>query len=141
MLSDELHCVQSLFMRRLAGGVRKSTPRHLLLREFGCRPLVRLWLQAAVSLWNRMLVAPASGLLRTALQDNMTLHHPKGVTWYASFSELLTTVGGMPQGGLHLGEAPTKLDVADVLQSFDNYACWVLCLLEGPAQRTPHGPH
>jgi hypothetical protein len=40
--------------------------------------------------------------------------------------ELLTTVGGMPQGSLHLGDAPTKLDVADVLQSFDNwfYACW-----------------
>jgi hypothetical protein len=87
-------------MRRLAGEVRKSTPRHLLLREFGCRPLVRSWLQAAVSLWNRMVAAPVSSLLRAALQDNMTLHQPKGVTWYASFLELLTTIGGLPQGGL-----------------------------------------
>jgi hypothetical protein len=35
--------VQSLFMRRLGGGLLKSTSRHLMLCEFGCRPLVRGW--------------------------------------------------------------------------------------------------
>jgi hypothetical protein len=104
MMSDELHCVQSLFLRRMAGGVRKSMPRHLLLREFGCRPLVRSLVHSSVSLWNRMIAAPASSLLHTALEDNMTLQHPHGVTWFASFSALLTTIEGQPQGGLHLGE-------------------------------------
>ena len=48
-MDNDLHRVQSLFMRQLAGGLRRSTPRQLLLREFGCRPLVRGWLRDMLS--------------------------------------------------------------------------------------------
>ena len=37
-LSNDMQVVQLMFLRMLAGRVRKSTCRQLLLREFGCRP-------------------------------------------------------------------------------------------------------
>ena len=45
--------IQWLFLRLIAGSPRRSTSRQVLLREFGCRPLVHQWLLSAVSLWNR----------------------------------------------------------------------------------------
>ena len=50
LLNDVMQGVQFMFLRSVAGGVRKSTPRMLLLREFACKPLVRGWLQAPVDL-------------------------------------------------------------------------------------------
>lgn len=51
-MDSDLHQVQSMFMRQLGGGLRSSTPWQLMLREFGCKPLVRGWLQARLGLWN-----------------------------------------------------------------------------------------
>lgn len=45
-LNIDLQGVQSLCVPQLAVGLRRSTPRQLLLREFGYRPLVHGWLQA-----------------------------------------------------------------------------------------------
>jgi hypothetical protein len=49
-LSNDMQVVQFMFLRMLAGRVRKSTCRQLLLREFGCQPLVSAWFTACWSL-------------------------------------------------------------------------------------------
>jgi hypothetical protein len=56
-VDNGLHRIQAMFMRQLAGGVRKSTSRQLVLREFGCRPLARTWVQSMVSLRNDVLAS------------------------------------------------------------------------------------
>ena len=53
-LSNEMQFVQFMFLRTTSGRVRKSTSRHLLLRELGCHPLIRRWFISMVGLWNRV---------------------------------------------------------------------------------------
>jgi hypothetical protein len=53
-------------MRQLAGGVRKDTSRQLMLREFGCRPLVRIWVHSMVSMWIRVVASRDECLLKIA---------------------------------------------------------------------------
>lgn len=53
-LSNDLQAVQFLFLRVIAGKIRKSTSRHLLLREFGCHPLIRKWFISVLNLWNKV---------------------------------------------------------------------------------------
>jgi hypothetical protein len=54
-MDNDLHKVQSLFMRQALGGLRRSTSRRLLLWELGCSPVVRAWFHSMVSSWNRMI--------------------------------------------------------------------------------------
>jgi hypothetical protein len=88
-LDNPLQRVQNLFMRRLGGGLRKSTSRHLMLREFGCRPLVRGWLQAAVGLWNRIQQLPAEHLLRVTVAESLALGGNVGSSWVSDFTAVL----------------------------------------------------
>ena len=53
-LSNEMQFVQFILLRTISGRVRKSTSRHLLLRELGCQPLFCRWFQSMVGLWNRV---------------------------------------------------------------------------------------
>ena len=89
-LGNEMQFVQFMFLRTISGRVRKSTPRHLLLRELGCHPLIRSWFISTVGLWNR-LAQPAQSdaavgrvrndaaqgsycsLLKAAMRDNWQL--------------------------------------------------------------------
>jgi hypothetical protein len=71
LLENPLQRVQALFMRRLGGGLRRSTSRQLMFREFGCRPLVRGWLQGMLGLWNRMQSLPEGNLLRTVVSESL----------------------------------------------------------------------
>lgn len=48
--------IQMLFLRTIAGKIRSSTSRHLLLREFGCQPVVQQWFVSTVRLWNRCVL-------------------------------------------------------------------------------------
>jgi hypothetical protein len=98
-MDNDLHKVQSLFMRRLGGGLRISTPRQLLLREFGCKPLVRGWLQSMLGMWNRVVDMGPGSLLKRALVENVQL--PESVSsWFAGYSAFLGRFGGVPDGGL-----------------------------------------
>jgi hypothetical protein len=65
--------VQYLFLRTIAGRVRKSTCRKFLSREFGSQPLVCSWLRAALAMWNRAVEAGDSSLLGHAMRDNLRL--------------------------------------------------------------------
>ena len=73
MLDNPLQRVQFIFLRCIAGGVRKSTPRLLLLREFGCTPLVRCWVKAVCDLWNRASRAGVDSLLYHCMSDNWAM--------------------------------------------------------------------
>lgn len=74
-LDNALCKVQTLFLRKLAGKVRKSTSRLVLLQEFGVQPLCRVWLRDALCSWNRVVRLPASSLLSCALRENMALSY------------------------------------------------------------------
>jgi hypothetical protein len=82
-MDNDLHRVQTMFMRHLAGGVRKSTSRQLMLREFGCRPLARMWVQSMVTLWNRVVASTGDCLLKTALLEGISLGG--NCSWYSGF--------------------------------------------------------
>lgn len=120
-LDNPLQRVQFFFLRRLAGGVRKSTARALLLREFGCKPLVRVWLQSCVSMWNRVCQLPPGDMLAAAMQDNVTLAPTSRNTWFAGFSAFLSTLGALPEGGLCVNGALCELDVLATLARFDTW--------------------
>jgi hypothetical protein len=120
-LDNPLQRVQFLFLRRLAGGLRKSTARALLLREFGGKPLVRAWLQACVSMWNRVCGLPQGDVLAAALVDNISLAQEYNQTWFAGFSAFLSTIGALPQRGLLVDGRPCELDVASTLAQFDTW--------------------
>lgn len=51
-LNKLLQRVHNLFGCHLGGGLRKSALQQLMLRDFGCQPLVQCWLLAAVGLYN-----------------------------------------------------------------------------------------
>jgi hypothetical protein len=72
-LSNDMQTVQFTFMRMLAGRVRKSTCKQLLLREFGCCPLVDSWFTACWDLWHRAVDRPVDDWLFLALQENCDL--------------------------------------------------------------------
>ena len=65
--------VQYLFLRTIAGRVRKSTCRMLLSREFGAQPLVCTWLRAALAMWNRAVELGDASLLGRAMRENLRL--------------------------------------------------------------------
>jgi hypothetical protein len=125
-MDNDLHRVQSLFMRQVLGGLRRSTSRQLLLRELGCAPVVRAWFQSMLSLWNRMAGLPGSSLLRAALQDNMALAASAGAGWFYDFAGFMDRVGCMPEGGLGELDQLSHVPVAPALQAFDSwfYGCW-----------------
>jgi hypothetical protein len=68
-----MQAVQFTFLRMLAGRVRKSTCKQLLLREFGCCPLVAIWFTACWDLWHRAVDRPLDDWLFLALQENRDL--------------------------------------------------------------------
>jgi hypothetical protein len=121
-MARDLHAVQTCFLRQLAGGVRKSTARQLLLREFGCRPLCWEWVRSCVVLWNRAVEAPPFSLLTTAMLENAQLSG----SWFDGLFSMLRTFGALPPGGPAYGGVPAKLDVRLVMQQLDAwfYACW-----------------
>ena len=98
-LDNPLQRVQTLFMRRLGGGLRKSTSRQLMLREFGCRPLVRGWLAGAVGLWNRIQQLPEESLMRAVVSESLAMGGTVGASWLSDFTALLSAFGALPAGG------------------------------------------
>ena len=125
-MDNDLHRVQSLFMRQVLGGLRRSTSRQLLLRELGRAPVVRAWFQSMLALWNRMAGLPDSSLLRAALQENMTLAESAGTGWFCDFSSFVERVGCVPQDGWGEAGQLMHIPVAAALRSFDTwfYGCW-----------------
>lgn len=97
-LGDALHRVQTLFVRRLAGGLRKATPRLPMLREFGVAPLARAWVQSSVCMWQRVCGLPAGSLLGDAMRENLALDSDQ--SWAHGFHSLLSTLELLPAGGL-----------------------------------------
>lgn len=96
MLGNILQGVQLMFLRCIAGGVRKSTPRLLLLREFACKPLVRSWLRAAAVLWNRAVAGGEHSLLHQCMIENWSLQTDMrgGVKlWCREFEKVLQHIG------------------------------------------------
>ena len=125
-LNNPLQRVQNLFLRRLGGGLRKSTSRHLMLREFGCRPLVRGWLQADVGLWNRIQQLPAEHMLPVTVAESLALGGNVGSSWVSDFTAVLNAFGALPEGGLFDDGVPCPLSAHNMLSSFDRwlYGCW-----------------
>jgi hypothetical protein len=125
-LDNPLQKVQTLFMRRLGGGLRRSTSRQLMLREFGCRPLVRGWLASMVDLWNRLRHLPEDHLLRVTMSESLALGGGVGVSWLSDFSALLSVFGALPESGLFSDGVPCELCAPTVMDKFDQwfYACW-----------------
>lgn len=125
-LDNALQRVQALFMRRLGGGLRRSTSRMLMFREFGCRPLVRGWLQGVIGLWNRMQSLPESNLLRAVLSESLTLGGEVGVSWLSDFTALLSAFDALPVDGLFIDGVPCNLSAPQTLAKFDKwfYSCW-----------------
>ncbi len=91
-LSNELQSVQFMFLRLIAGKLRKSTSRHLLLREFGCHPLIRKWFVSMLSFWNRVaadytedrIALSSGGLLRCVMRENWELSQQPVSTHHSS---------------------------------------------------------
>lgn len=125
-MDNALHRVQTLFMRRLGGGLRNSTKRQLMLREFGCKPLVRGWLQAALGLWNRICQLPEEHMLRAVVTEGLSLGGEVGCSWLSDFSALLSMFGALPDDDLFVDGAPHAIPAGPVLSSFDRwfYGCW-----------------
>jgi hypothetical protein len=69
----DLDLVQLMFLRMLAGRVRKSTCRLLLLREFGRQPLITAWFTACWSLWDRVVSRSPGDWLYLAIQESRDL--------------------------------------------------------------------
>jgi hypothetical protein len=88
--------VQYLFLRTIAGRVRKSTCRMFLSREFGAQPLVCSWLRAALAMWNRAVEAGDTCLLGRAMRDNMRLSQTSssGSLWCRQLQRVLSLPGG-----------------------------------------------
>jgi len=105
MLSNQQHALQFAFLRKIAGGLRVSTARHLLLREFGCKPLASHWFTAAVRLWNKVAKRSRecpSDLLVCCMINNRHLAMqppPAGAVqlhkslWCSQFKQLVAVVG------------------------------------------------
>lgn len=127
-LVNELQAVQTLFMRQLGGGLRKSTPKQLMLREFGCQPLVRGWLHSMLGLWNRVAGVPEAEatLLREAMIESISLGLPSG--WFLGFTSLLRLIGAVTDSTELLcpDGSPQQLSQQHVLTQFDEwfYQCW-----------------
>jgi hypothetical protein len=95
-MDNDLHKVQSLFMRRALGGLRRSTSRRLLLRELGCCPMVRAWFQSMISSWNWMADLAEDNLLIVALRHNVVLAESAALGWYHDFTVFVQRVGCTP---------------------------------------------
>jgi hypothetical protein len=134
---DAMHAVQFDFLRLLAGKVRKSTSRHVLLREFGMYPLSRRWLQAVVGLWNVAAQRVPGDVLRLAMDDNWAMAHGTGASlrgrpvatrrkqvWCAEVAEFLTLIG-VPVGSQPGSWPATCLCVEEVLAKYDEWFCAV----------------
>ena len=116
-----------MFLRCIAGGVRKSTPRLLLLREFGCKPIVRSWLRASVVLWNRAVGAGEDSLMYQCMFENWSLQSDMrgGVKlWCREFEKVLQHIGydsGSLVRPVAGQERLQRLNVGLVLSKFDSW--------------------
>jgi hypothetical protein len=123
MLDNVLQKVQFLFLRCVAGGVRKATPRKLLLREFGCVPVSRAWVRSMCELWNRMCAAGSGSLLYECLLENwdMRVDMSYGVkVWCQQFVKVLQHIG-FDCDTLLQSEGLTQLDLDQVMSVFDSW--------------------
>jgi hypothetical protein len=127
MLDNELQRVQMLFLRCIAGNIRRSSPRLLLLREFGCNPLVRYWIQYAVDLWNRVCGAGQTSLLHQCMLDdwvNRTDNRYGIKTWACQFCAVLQHIGVDTSVLTSVADGVTRLqplDHSEVLLKFDEW--------------------
>jgi hypothetical protein len=67
--ADKVHLE---FLRHLAGA-GKSTPMHMLLREYDRYPVMWHWLALAVRFWLKAVKLPASELVHKTLRDDVSL--------------------------------------------------------------------
>lgn len=126
-MDNDVHKVQTLFLRQVAGGVRNSTSRQLLLREFGAKPLARSWVHACVGLWNRVARLGGGSLMRAAMLENLGVQSSRVVrTWSAGFRDLLAVLQCVPDQGLVNDGVLHELPVERVMAAFDEwwFACW-----------------
>jgi hypothetical protein len=91
LMDNDLSRVQFAFLRAIAGWVRKSTSRQLLLREFGARNLLHTWLRTVVRMWNRVATMSHSSLLACAMRDNLQLCESSGrrFLWCSQLQNIL----------------------------------------------------
>ena len=127
MLDNPLQRVQFMFLRCISGGVCKATPRLLLLREFGCAPLVRAWIKSVCDLWNRASRAGVDSLLHQCMSDNWAMRADlsSGVkVWCYQWHKVLQHIGfdttrlvGNQGGSSRLAQ----IDTNTVLSAFDTW--------------------
>jgi hypothetical protein len=90
-----------------------------MLREFGCRPLARMWVRSMVTLWNRVVASTGDCLLKTALLEGISLGG--NCSWYSGFLSGLSRFGGAPEAGLCPSGAPVHLPMQETLLAFDSW--------------------
>lgn len=119
ILNNDLSRVQTLFLRMVACCVRNSTPKQLLLREFGCHPIARVWLRGMLGFYNRVADMQGSELLKQAMLENVSLstagggrsmEHMRKHLWFYRF-----------RGILHILQEHTGV-LSDVLAAVDRHS-------------------
>ena len=129
MLGNILQGVQFMFLRCIAGGVRKSTPRLVLLRASACKPLVRSWLRAATVLWNRTAAGGEHNLMHQCMLENWSLQSDMrgGVKlWCREFKKVLQHIGYDTSSLVRLvagHDQVQPLNPGLVLSKFDAWFC------------------
>jgi len=95
-------------MRQLGGGLRRSTPRQLSLREFGCKRECG-WFQSMLCLWNRAVDMPDSCIMKVAFVENLGLGESARTSWFQGFSSFLPLAAPPSQGYALMGHLPEFL--------------------------------
>ena len=126
-MDNPLQRVQFTFLRCISGGVRKSTPRLLLLREFGSPPLVRSWFKSVCDLWNRASRAGVDSLLHQCMSDNWTMRADmrSGVkVWCNQWLRILQHIGfdsTQLVSNQENSSRLTQIDITEVMSAFDTW--------------------
>ncbi len=130
VLDNDLCRLQMLCLRMIAGKLRKSTNRQLLMRELGCRPLAFYWLRGMLGMWNRLTSQNPPKLLHLAMRENIQLYLSatdsalKKQLWFYKFRGVLTYLHAHTNElseTLQQADNMQQLTVAAVLKAFDTW--------------------
>lgn len=92
MLDFEPQKVQSQYIRH-TGGLRSSTPRQLMLREFCMDPIAKGWVRAVVRYWNRVAQLADTELVKVAFVADLRQSTDNGHCWSAHIMKILHNLG------------------------------------------------